>query len=71
MTEAEYDAVAFPELATLVQALDALDVADVQAELAGHILTVEFEDGRVETLFQDLSYGQLAKVSDIEPVDPR
>jgi CyaY protein len=44
VTEAEYDAVAFPELAALVEALDALDASDVQAELAGDILTIEFED---------------------------
>jgi CyaY protein len=45
VTEAEYEAAAFPELKALVRALDALDDADIQAELAGDILTVEFEDG--------------------------
>lgn len=45
MTEAEYEAAAFPELKALVRALDALDESDIQAELAGDILTVEFEDG--------------------------
>jgi CyaY protein len=45
VTEAEYEAVAFPELKALIRALDALDESDIQAELAGDILTVEFEDG--------------------------
>jgi CyaY protein len=45
VTEAEYEAAAFPELKALVRALDALDASDIQAELAGDILTVEFDDG--------------------------
>jgi CyaY protein len=45
VTEAEYEAAAFPELKALIRALDALDENDIQAELAGDILTVEFEDG--------------------------
>ncbi len=45
MTEAEYEAVANPELVALVRALDALDGTDFEAELASDILTVEFEDG--------------------------
>lgn len=45
MTEAEYEAVAKPELGALVRALDALDSTDFEAELASDILTVEFEDG--------------------------
>lgn len=45
MTEAEYEAVAKPELDALVRALDALDTTDFEAELASDILTVEFEDG--------------------------
>jgi CyaY protein len=45
VTEAEYDAVAQPELAALVRALDALDVQGFEAELASDILTLEFEDG--------------------------
>jgi CyaY protein len=45
VTEAEYEAAAFPELKALIRALDALDETDIQAELAGDILTVEFEDG--------------------------
>lgn len=45
VTEAEYEAAAFPELKALIRALDALDASDIQAELAGDILTIEFEDG--------------------------
>jgi CyaY protein len=45
VTEAEYEAAALPELKALVRALDALDASDIQAELAGDILTVEFDDG--------------------------
>ena len=45
MTDAEYEAVAKPELAALVRALDALDATGFEAELASDILTVEFEDG--------------------------
>lgn len=45
MTEAEYEAVAKPELDALVRALDALDATGFEAELASDILTVEFEDG--------------------------
>jgi CyaY protein len=45
VTEGEYDAAAFPELTALIDALDALEGSDVQAELAGDILTIEFEDG--------------------------
>jgi CyaY protein len=45
VTEAEYEAAVFPELKALIRALDALDETDIQAELAGDILTIEFEDG--------------------------
>lgn len=45
MTEAEYEAVAKPELSSLVRALDALDTTGFESELASDILTVEFEDG--------------------------
>lgn len=45
MTEAEYEAVAQPELAALVRALDGLDTTEFEAELASDILTVEFDDG--------------------------
>ncbi len=45
MTETEYEAVAVPALRELVRALDALDVAGFEAELASDILTIEFVDG--------------------------
>jgi CyaY protein len=45
VTEAEYEAVAVPELSALVRALDALDLPGFEAELAGDILTLEFSDG--------------------------
>ncbi|HEX5101044.1 MAG TPA: iron donor protein CyaY [Polyangiaceae bacterium] len=45
MTEAEYEAVAIPELKALVRALDALETPDMEAELASDILTLEFTDG--------------------------
>lgn len=45
VTEAEYDALALPELAALIRALDALDVSGIQPELEGDVLNVEFEDG--------------------------
>jgi CyaY protein len=45
LSEEQYEALAFPELAALVRALDALDDADVEAELASDILTIEFGDG--------------------------
>lgn len=45
MTEAEYEAVALPELSALITALDALDTAGLEPELAADILTLEFGDG--------------------------
>jgi CyaY protein len=45
VTEAEYEAVAKPELAALVRALDELELSGLEAELASDILTLEFEDG--------------------------
>jgi CyaY protein len=45
VTEAEYEAVAYPELGRLVRALDALESDAFEAELAGDILTLEFRDG--------------------------
>jgi len=45
VTEAEYEAVAIPELKALVRALDAVETPDMEAELASDILTVEFTDG--------------------------
>jgi len=45
VTEAEYEAVAAPELQALVRALDALELSGMEAELASDILTIEFDDG--------------------------
>jgi CyaY protein len=45
VTEAEFDALALPELSALVRALDALDAAGIQPELQGDVLSLEFEDG--------------------------
>jgi CyaY protein len=44
VTEAEYEAAAVPELKALVQALDAFDAPEIEAELASDILTIEFAD---------------------------
>ena len=45
LSEADYEARAYPELAALVRALDALEREDFEAELAHDMLTVEFADG--------------------------
>jgi CyaY protein len=45
VTEAEYEAVAVPELKALVRSLDALELPGMEAELASDILTIEFDDG--------------------------
>jgi len=45
VTEAEYEAAAVPELAALIIALDRLESAGLEPELAADILTVEFPDG--------------------------
>lgn len=45
MTEADYEAVAVPELKALIRALDELDLPGLEAELASDILTLEFSDG--------------------------
>jgi CyaY protein len=45
LSEADYDALAFPELSRLVRALDALENPNLEAELASDILTIEFSDG--------------------------
>lgn len=45
MTEAEYEAVARPELGALIRALDELELPELEAELASDILTLEFADG--------------------------
>jgi CyaY protein len=43
--EREYDERATPELRALVDALDALDSDDFDAELSADILSIEFPDG--------------------------
>jgi len=45
VTEAEYEALAVPELKELVRAIDELELPNVEAELASDILTLEFADG--------------------------
>lgn len=45
ITESEYEKLAVPELHKLVEALDALETDDVEAELESDILTLEFSDG--------------------------
>ena len=45
MTEAEYEALAYPELGRLMRALDDIEDDAFEAELAGDILTLEFRDG--------------------------
>ena len=44
-SELDYEARAFPELAALVRALDALEEGDLEVELSSDILTIEFSDG--------------------------
>jgi CyaY protein len=45
VTEAEYEALAYPELGRLMRALDDIEDDAFEAELAGDILTLEFRDG--------------------------
>lgn len=45
LSEADYDALAVPELQRLITRLDALPQEAVEAELASDILTIEFSDG--------------------------
>lgn len=45
LSESEYEKLAYPELAALVRALDALESDDFEAELASDILSIEFSDG--------------------------
>ncbi|HKY37024.1 MAG TPA: iron donor protein CyaY [Polyangiaceae bacterium] len=45
ITEEEYEARALPELRALVNALDALELSGVEAELSSDILTLELEGG--------------------------
>ena len=44
-TEQQYEERAEPELRALLDALDGLDLDEVEAELASDILTLEFTDG--------------------------
>lgn len=46
MTEQEYEARAMPELKQLTRALDELEDPGLEIELAGDILTLEFQDGK-------------------------
>jgi CyaY protein len=45
LSEADYDALARPELETMVSSLDAIASDRVEAELESDILTIEFSDG--------------------------
>ncbi len=45
LSEAEYDALAHPELQALIASLDSIASDEVEAELASDILTIEFSDG--------------------------
>jgi len=45
LSEAEYEARAFPELRALIDALDAVESDAFEPELASDILTIEFRDG--------------------------
>lgn len=45
ITEEDYEARAIPELRALVDALDHLDLLNVECELSSDILTIELSDG--------------------------
>jgi CyaY protein len=45
ISEQDYEARALPELRALVEALDALELPDVECELASDILTLELSGG--------------------------
>jgi len=45
ITEEDYEARALPELRALVDALDGLDLLNVECELSSDILTIELSDG--------------------------
>lgn len=45
LTDSDYDAVAAPELHRVIDALDAIENEQLEAELASDILTIEFTDG--------------------------
>lgn len=50
LTDTEYEALARPELLSLVAALDALAADEFEAELASDILTLEHSDGTTYVL---------------------
>jgi CyaY protein len=45
ISEADYDALALPELRALVHALDELELSGVECELSSDILTLELDGG--------------------------
>lgn len=45
LSEKDYEARALPELRALVEALDALELGDVECELSSDILTIELSGG--------------------------
>jgi len=45
ITEEDYEARALPELRALVEALDQLDLSNVECELSSDILTIELQGG--------------------------
>lgn len=57
LTEKEFRARAFPELAALVAALD--ELPELTAELAGDVLTIEFDDQKVYVINTQLAARQI------------
>lgn len=57
LTEKDFRARAFPELAALVAALD--ELPELTAELAGDVLTIEFEDQKVYVINTQLAARQI------------
>jgi CyaY protein len=57
LSEKEFRARAFPELAALVAALD--ELTELTAELAGDVLTIEFEDQKVYVVNTQLAARQI------------
>jgi iron-sulfur cluster assembly protein CyaY len=57
LTEKDFRARAFPELAALVSALD--ELPELTAELAGDVLTIEFEDQKVYVVNTQLAARQI------------
>jgi CyaY protein len=45
ISEADYDALALPELRALIQTLDELELSGVECELSSDILTLELDGG--------------------------